>query len=129
MRTDIKVLKIFEPVRCPQIPLHSPGRPSSVKRGDLVEWQHEDDTISFRGRVIGKADNFLVVVCQLLNGGLYERWIEPKDIFNTARCSGTYADKAKWFYSNKKFHDTPINIARNLANITYRQMSEFILKD
>ena len=126
MRTDVKIIKDFEPVWCIQVPMHSPGRTLHVQRGDFIEWQYSDDGYAFKGRVLALTENgFLVVIMQLLSGTVYERWVKPEWVVNTHRSENTYTDKVKWLYS-EEFLQTPLNVARCCGDITYKQIKESI---
>ena len=82
-------LKHEKELRIPSVPITSPGRPSSVKRGDWVSWVWEGTY--FTGRVLGVFDSpdndgeeWLCVSMLMLGGSCCERWVDPKDVVNTA---------------------------------------------
>jgi len=128
MRTDVKVREKVK-VRCPEIPITTAGRPSTVERGDWVEWSD-----GFRGRMIGAVTNpddgneYIVVVMQMLGGCCCERWVMPEDVINTAYGSGShvemYYDKASWLYGSQFMYTKP-DAARQCFNLTVDDMVKY----
>lgn len=129
MRTDVKVNQRGL-TRCPEIPIASPGRPSSVTRGDWIEWGD-----GFRGRIIGTVvdpddrKQYLVVVMQMLDGCCCERWVLPEHVTNTAHGNAgsqrdMYHDKASWLFGEQFFTTKP-DAARQCFELTVDHMAKY----
>ena len=120
MRTDVTV-QTEGSIRCSEIPLLSPGRPSSVKRGDWVQWQI--GTHDRVGRVIGFVSPpeepekvYLVVAHLMLGGAACENWVDPDLVVDTSIGDGLFQDKASWLFS-KDFIRTSVDKARDCFNL------------
>ena len=125
MRTDVTVQTEGE-VRCSEIPLLSPGRPSSVKRGDWVQWQI--GTHDRTGRVIGFVSppeepdkTYLVVAWLMLGGTVCENWVDPDLVVDTALGDNLFEDKANWLFG-EDFHRTPVDKARQCFQLYLSEM-------
>lgn len=127
MRRDVTI-DLEGSLRCPEIPIFSPGRNAWAKRGDLIEFTIGG--LECRGRVIGVVEDpddftkYLCVAKHMLCGTCCEAWVHPMHVIDVRSCHNEMQDKMAWLYGDQFLFTKP-DAARQCFELTVDEMAKY----